>query len=110
MNKTTSGSTCRHNRAICVPFCSQDYNEIVHDPAKFRKSLDAGVEQFPELFPAEIGTGYEMKDNRESKKLSIPIRRIKVSGVSYTVRPSFVSYSKTMVKLIFNLRKGFIYT
>ncbi|MCD4811294.1 hypothetical protein K8R14_01655 [bacterium] len=31
-----------------------------------------------------------MKDMKESKKLSIPIRRIKVSGVSYTIRPSFV--------------------
>ena len=82
MNKTTSDSPCRHNRAICAPFCSQDYNEIVHDPAKFRESLDAKIEQFPELFPAEIETGYQMKDSRQSKKLSIPIRRITISGVN----------------------------
>ena len=99
MNKTTSGSTCRCNRVICVPFCSDDYNKIVDDPAKFREYLDAGIEQFPELFPAEIKTGYQMKDDRESKKLLIPIRRIKVSGTSYTVRPSFVMpYMTGLVK------------
>jgi len=90
MDKTASDSTSRHNRIIYTPFCSQNYNKIIHDPAKFRVCLDARIEQFPELFPAEITTGYRMKDMKESKKLSIPIRRIKVSGVSYTIRPSFV--------------------
>ena len=99
MDKIVSDSTSRFNRTICVPFCSQDYNKIVCNSVKFREALDARIEQFPELFPAEIGTGYNMKDNRKSKKLSIPIRRIKVSGVSYTVRPSFVMpYMTGMVK------------
>jgi len=99
MDKIISGSTSRQNRTICVPFCSQDYNKIVCNSVKFREALDARIEQFPELFPAEIGTGYEMKDNRESKKLSIPIRRIKVSKVSYTVRPSCVMpYMTGLVK------------
>jgi len=62
----------------------------VHDPAKFRASVNARIEQFPELFPAEITAGYRMKDIKESKKLSNPIRRIEVSGISYTIRPSFV--------------------
>jgi len=99
MDKTASGSTSRHNRIICLPFCSQDYNKIVCNYVKFREALDARIEQFPELFPTEIGTDYLMKDNRESKKLSISICRIKVSGVSYTVRPSFVMpYMTGMVK------------
>ena len=99
MDKIVSYSTSRFNRTICVPFCSQDYNKIVCNSVKFRKALDALIEQFSELFPAEIGTGYKLKDNRKSKKLSIPIRRIKVSGVSYTVRPSFVMpYMTGMVK------------
>ncbi len=99
MDKKVSGSTSRHNRTICVPFCSQDYNKIVCNPVEFREALDARIEQFPELFPAKIETGYEMKDNRDSKKLSIPIRRIKVSGVNYTIRPSFVMpYMTGMVK------------
>ena len=104
MKKTASGSTPRPNRMICLPFCSQDYNEIVHDDDKFRGALDAMIGQFPELFPAEITTGYQMKDMRESTKLSIWIRRIKVSGVSYTIRPSFIMpYMTGMVK---NLEKA----
>ena len=99
MDKIVSDSTSRLNRTICVPFCSQDYNKRVCNSVKFREALDARIEQFPELFPAEIGTGYQIKNTRESKKLSIPIRRIKVSGVSYTVRPSFVMpYMTGMVK------------
>jgi len=92
MDKTASVSIPRHNRVICVPFSPsvQDYNKTVHDSAKFRASVNARIEQFPELFPAEITAGYRMKDIKESKKLSIPIRRIEVSGISYTIRPSFV--------------------
>jgi len=89
MDKTASDSTCRHSRIICISFSSNEYR-IVNDPAKFRAYLDAMIEQFPELFPAEITEGYKMKDIRESKKLSIVIRRISVSGISYTIRPSFV--------------------
>ena len=92
MDKTASVSIPRHNRVICVPFSPsvQDYNKTVHDSAKFRASVNARIEQFPELFPAEITAGYRMKDIKESKKLSNPIRRIEVSGISYTIRPSFV--------------------
>ncbi|PXF58665.1 MAG: hypothetical protein C4B58_05840 [Deltaproteobacteria bacterium] len=76
----------------------------MHDPAKFRASVYARIEQFPELFPAEITAGYRMKDIKESKKLSIPIRRIEVSGISYTIRPSFVMpYMTGFVK---NVEKG----
>ena len=77
MDKTASGSTCRHSRIICISFSSNEYR-IVNDPAKFRAYLDAMIEQFPELFPAEITVGYQMKDIRKSKKLSIVIRRISV--------------------------------
>ena len=92
MDKTTSGTTPRHNRVICIPFSPsvKDYIKTVYDHVKFRASLDAMIKQFPELYPAEITAGYRMKDIKESKKLSIPIRRIEISGVSHTIRPSFV--------------------
>jgi hypothetical protein len=83
-------STSRCNRVICILFVFETYIEIVRDSAKFRTYLDDIIKRSPELFPAGIKDKYLMKDIYHSKKLSIPIRRIQVGGVSYTVRPSCV--------------------
>ncbi len=81
----------RQNRLICLTFNSlSHYIEIVNYPEKFRAFMDSIAKQWPELLPPEFFNGYLMKDIRPSTKLSIPVRRIKISGVSYTVRPSFV--------------------
>jgi len=81
----------RQTRLICLPFdCLSHYIEIVNYPEKFRATMDSIVKQWPELFPPEFFNGYLLKDIRPSTKLSIPVRRIKISGISYTVRPSFV--------------------
>ncbi len=69
----------RENRSICVPFVAEEYKINVKNPSDFRKELDHKIKAYPELFPAGIELGYELKDNRYSEKLSIPIRRIKVS-------------------------------
>ncbi len=45
---------------------------------------------FPELFPPEIVDGYQMKDIYQSRKQPVFIRRIKIAGVPYTIRPSFM--------------------
>jgi hypothetical protein len=45
---------------------------------------------YPELFPNEIVDGYAMKDIRPSKKQGVPIRRIEINNVAYTIRPSFI--------------------
>jgi hypothetical protein len=87
-NPTESQS--RQNRAICLPILPDNYNEIVKEAKEFRGYLDIMIVQYPELFPAQISEGYQMKDIKESKKLVILIRRIKISGTSYTIRPSFV--------------------
>ena len=92
MWETDTESITRNNRTICVPFSQDDYNDNLQNPDKFRNYLNERIELFPELFPAEISReGYLMKDIYHSKKLMIPIRRIEVSGVAYTVRPSFVT-------------------
>lgn len=81
----------RQNRSICLPFINHShYIEIVKCSNGFRASIDSFAKQWPELFPLEILQGYLMKDIRLSKKLSIPVRRIEISGISYTIRPSFV--------------------
>ncbi len=90
MGKKDLKSKRGDGKTICLPFGQEEYYKVVDCPALFRKSLDDRINLFPELFPAEIDRGYQMKEKRTSKKLSIPIRRIKIGGTGYTIRPSFV--------------------
>jgi len=60
------------------------------NPVDFRLCIDEFIELFPELFLPQIADGYLMKDIYYSKKLSVPIRRIEIASISYTIRPSFV--------------------
>ncbi len=46
-------------------------------------------EQYPELFPVEINSGYEMKDSSTRKKLPVVIRRIQIGRIAYSIHPSF---------------------
>ena len=90
MRKANKKSTFRKNRNICLPFTQENYEKIVYEPIKFRKSIDDRIKAFPELFPSEIVNGYLMKDIYRSKKQLIWIRRIEVAGINYTIRPSFI--------------------
>jgi hypothetical protein len=82
----------RHCSTICLPFDQARYAEVVADPAAFRQALARSFRETPELFPAGFAGGYLLKDRRPSRKLGLPIRRIrlKATGRSFTVRPSFV--------------------
>ena len=90
MGKVDTESATQNNRSICVPFSQEIYTANVSDAKNFRKCLDECVESSPELFPPEISKGYRMKDVYFSKKQGIPIRRIVIGGISYTIRPSFI--------------------
>ncbi len=90
MEKADFKPACRKNRIICLPFSQEEYLNNVYNASKFRDCIDNKLKWFPELFPAEIENGYQMKEIKVSKKLSIPTRRIKIAGVSFTIRPSFM--------------------
>ena len=77
------------NRTICLPFSEEEYLESIHHPPRFRAILNESIEQFPQLFPPEIQAGYRMKDIRYSSKLALPLRRIEVQGIGYSIRPAF---------------------
>ncbi|MCI5139220.1 MAG: hypothetical protein D3922_12575 [Candidatus Electrothrix sp. AR1] len=83
-------SAPRANCTICVPFDNAKYTYFAECPKGYRDKFNAVIERYPELFPPEIQNGYQLKDSYISKKLNIRIRRIKIAGRSYTVRPSFV--------------------
>lgn len=86
----TKKSTPRKNRTIVLPFDQLKYMDVIENPKKYRVELDSLIDKFPELFPCNIKDGYTIKEIRRPKKSEIPIRRIIVGSVSYTVRPSFV--------------------
>jgi hypothetical protein len=80
------------NRIIRVPFDPDQYNEIIQDPSSFRDHLAMHFEKSPELFPKHFGRGYLMKDIRVTKKLDLPLRRIRLNytEITYTIHPSFI--------------------
>jgi hypothetical protein len=81
----------RGHRTICLPIAEEVYARIVNDPAEFRRSIDDWFRSMPELFPANFGQGYQLKDDRMSAKQRLRIRRIVLKdGTAYSIRPSFV--------------------
>lgn len=97
--KSASGITPRTNRTICLKICQENYEDSILNSILFRREIDQNINKYPELYPPAIAYGYKMKEIRKSKKLCIYIRRIEVSGISYTIRPSFVMpYMTGLVK------------
>lgn len=90
MGIADSTSANQNNGIICLPFSQDNYECNIHNPDDFRICIDRRIKLFLELFPAEIVNGYQMKDIYRSKKQSVWIHRIKIAGVAYTIRPSFI--------------------
>lgn len=86
-SKSTYGS-----RQICIDLDQETYDDIWGDPAKVRLHIENMMAQHPELFPAEIQDGFVLSGMlRESRKLpGIRLRQIRIQGVAYSLRPSFV--------------------
>ena len=81
----------RRCSTICLPFDQPTYPALVADPAAFRAALDRLCRTMPELFPEGFAGGYRLKESRTSRKLGLRVRRVrlKATGESFTVRPSF---------------------
>ena len=85
-----SGALPRGCSTICLPLGKDAYLALIDSPQLFRSWLDAAFRDHPELFPEAFSQGYTLTDDRVSKKLGLPLRRIrcKASGAAFTVRPS----------------------
>ncbi len=90
MTQRANPEVPRRNRTICLPFCQEEYGQLVKDPKRFRMTVDETARRHGNLFPGAFQNGYEMKDIRYSKRMGIWTRRILVDDVAYTIRPSFV--------------------
>ena len=91
MAEAIATQSSRRHRTICLPIAEEAYRQIVNDPVAFRRTIDDWFRQMPELFPANLAQGYELKDNRVSVKQGLPIRRILLKDqTAYSIRPSFL--------------------
>ena len=82
----------RRCSTICLPVGKDEYNDLVADPARFRAWLDRSFADQPELFPHAFAWGYRLKDSRPSARTGMRLRRIrlKATGASFSIRPSFL--------------------
>jgi hypothetical protein len=86
------------SKRITLPIELNKYQQIIDKPSAFRQWLDEMISQYPELFPAAIGSGYTLHDIRSSGKMSdIRLRRIKLKQSDrqgkeqvFTIAPSAV--------------------
>ena len=81
----------KQNRTIVLPMSEKSYESFISDNEIAHEQLQLYYKEYPNLFPEEMEQGYMLNGySRISKKLDIRLRKIRVSGVSYRVRPSFI--------------------
>src|SRR3954452_3017632 len=61
----------RGHRTICLPIAEVAYLQVVNDPVALRRWIDDCFQKAPELFPANLAQGYQVKDCRRSVKQGI---------------------------------------
>ena len=117
-NKTKDKVT-RACKRVTLPIGQETYGQIIEDDQLFRRYLDQMIEQYPELFPAQINGGYRLHDKRSSKKMAaVSLRRIKLNRLDekgkvivVTIAPSSVlpymtGYTEEVEKALFLRRFG----
>ena len=89
----------KKNRRIILPVTLAAYNELKEDATAFRHWLDEMIKFYPELFPADIVSGYTLHDvlPASAKLTKVQLRRIRLSQQSesgqvqvFTIAPSDV--------------------
>ena len=100
------------NRTIVIPLNENRYKSFMTDKEIAHEQIQMYIWEYPELFPNEIAQGYMLNGyTRVSKKLDIRMRKIRVAGVSYRIRPSFIlphcrAKASEVSKPLFLLRFG----
>jgi hypothetical protein len=89
----------KKNRRITLPVTLAAYNELKEDAVAYRQWVDQMIKFYPELFPADIDTGYTLHDvlPTSAKLANVQLRRIRLkqrdeSGQAqvFTIAPSEV--------------------
>ena len=81
----------KQNRTIVLNFTEKMYSSFMEDNEIAHETIRYHYAQYPELFPKAMENGYMLNGGtRVSKKLGLKMRKIKVSNISYRIRPSFI--------------------
>lgn len=81
----------KQNRTIVLNFTEKMYSSYMEDNEIAHETIRHHYNEYPELFPKSMENGYMLNGStRVSKKLGLKMRKIKVSNVSYRIRPSFI--------------------
>lgn len=89
----------RKNKRIVLPMELDEYNELKNDALAFRHRVDEMIETYPDLFPAQIMSGYWLHDMlpASQKMPQVQLRRIRLKEADeagkvqvFTVAPSAV--------------------
>jgi len=102
----------KQHRTIVLNISEADYSAFMNDPQVAHRMIQRAFKEHPELFPCDMSVGYKLNGKtRVSKKLGLQMRKIKVSGISYRIRPSYIlSYmrgkTEEVAKGLFLLRFG----
>lgn len=79
------------NRTIVLPIKESDYTVFMQQATQAHATISHYYQQFPDLFPPQMSEGYCLNGKtRLSKKIGIQMRKIKIAGISYRIRPSYL--------------------
>lgn len=93
----------RKNRTIVLPIPSTIYKRFVREKEFAHKIIKELYESHQELFPNTMGLEYKLNGRtRVSSKIEgFQMRKIKIKGVNYQIRPSYVfSYCREKVDFV----------
>ena len=81
----------KQSRTIVLPIEEKEYDKFINDLETAHKTVKKLYEGNPTLFPIEMSEGYMFNGKAEtSKKTGLQLRKIKINGLSYRIRPSFI--------------------
>jgi len=93
-------SKITEKRTIILPISENMYELFMIDNEVSKKILSSFYEKIPECFPQEMSEGFILNGKTSpSKKLKFQMRKIRVNGISYRIRPSFIlPYNRTFTE------------
>ena len=102
----------KQNRTIVIKISESNYSSFMQEKQVAHQVIQGAFKRYPELFPVQMSKGYMLNGRtRVSQKLGIQLRKIKVAGVSYQLRPCYLlpamrAKTKEVSKPLFLLRFG----
>jgi len=94
----------KKNRTIVLPLDEKTYNLFVNDLDTAHEIVQSYYSFSPAFFPKKMSEGYMFNGKtRISKKLGIQMRKIKIDGISYRIRPDFLlPYNRLLTEQVSN--------